>query len=850
MTETTGSTLKSARDNLPILVGVVGPRVLTDAERQTFRDRLRSLITDLDARLPHTPKVLISGGGPGVDLEAVRVALAEESGAPRHPAWSAVVALPMDAALHREGFAASGSAEDLAFLETLIAGRPRVLVKQLRHLTREPYDDSRLEPDSLQRVAAPALTLAHGEKAEAARAEHHDQFALWLARYATIFIVATLATPEAEAHAPGGYARAVAFRRAGAFDAASDAIVARSLELLTGSPLDEPDGGYVLVLDGSAPRPGSRRLLGALEPPPGARVLRPIQMLFDTRHDHADIGAARERIAREPLRDEPEPGEDVEARLRGAFACANGFEKMHARRGGGPLKPAPFGDEHPAAFLEAAREADAALGLQQTTATYWTRLAQRWSASFFVLAIVSYETYTELTHDRPPALLLYIAFLVAILGIVIAVRWTQVQVRAEDYRGLREMMRVQIHWWSAGVDRMVDRVHLRTINNDLRLTREAMATLGMWALLRNAKTKTLDLPPRLDDLGQDRGPALATKWIKEQREYFRTQSRAQYGAKRLADTSFVVALLSALCALTTLFVLLYGKGYANMEAALGQSLLAARVATPLFATLAAMGLLWTITGSCWGSGDRAHELADMRRGWRAGKSNLSPLAFALGPHGALALIPTFALLALMALALAAIGLDIASLMDRFSPPDATRPLIPWAGQTAFLALLAILTIIRIPDRSSRFRVKKFNIARYAVAVVLATATQIAVAATFAGTVRLLREDLSPFVVAPLPVADGDVEAFHAILLAVALILLTGAGMIRWYTERRNHLAQAEHYSDMFRVFRRAEEWLSRAETPFRIEEREQLLELGIIALDESEAWLKAHRERPSEAIAG
>ena len=81
---------------------------------------------------------------------------------------------------------------------------------------------------------------------------------------------------------------------------------------------------------------------------------------------------------------------------------------------------------------------------------------------------------------------------------------------------------------------------------------------------------------------------------------------------------------------------------------------------------------------------------------------------------------------------------------------------------------------------------------------------------------------------------------------VMLLILAVSGMVRFYSERRNHAAQANQYDDMLRVFRRAQDLLPSEGERFQDSTRQLMLQLGQLALHEGEAWLKAHRERPPE----
>jgi hypothetical protein len=98
------------------------------------------------------------------------------------------------------------------------------------------------------------------------------------------------------------------------------------------------------------------------------------------------------------------------------------------------------------------------------------------------------------------------------------------------------------------------------------------------------------------------------------------------------------------------------------------------------------------------------------------------------------------------------------------------------------------------------------------------------------------------------------------MLTGTTLLLAASGMLRYYVEKRNHAAQAIQSDDCHRAFLRAQAILQSA-TGTLGDAREQdaqalrraravIVEISKLALDENEAWLRAHRERPVEAISG
>ena len=443
----------------------------------------------------------------------------------------------------------------------------------------------------------------------------------------------------------------------------------------------------------------------------------------------------------------------------------------------------------------------------QTDAADMTRRAQRWAALMFLLALASYEIYIELVPEQWQPLLLYLALLVGIWAISTYVEHRRIQIIAEDYRGLREMMRVQVAWWSAGIDRMVDRVHLRTIDSDLRCIREQAATIAMWAILRCKDLPTCEINQPAP--GPEPAARAYRNWIDEQARYFARESRAQLGAKRLADATFEITFATALVGLGALLVVghWWADRFAQHLPALQAPMLAA---LPILSLVVVAGLLWTVTGRWRGDVARAPRLS------------------------VLMLVPLAVSLALLGAAAARRGFSWTPLSDWVSSGVLS------GGPVAFFIALGTLVCLRVPGRARAFRVRHLAWWQKGIGVALLTATLLTGAIALAPDVQHVAENGS----------HNPIEPFRALVLIGTVLLLGSSGMIRWYTERRNHLGQARHYDDMLRAFLRAQDWLHTCpHRPDRVTQ-EGLVVLGELALDENEAWLKAHRERPTEAIAG
>jgi hypothetical protein len=161
-------------------------------------------------------------------------------------------------------------------------------------------------------------------------------------------------------------------------------------------------------------------------------------------------------------------------------------------------------------------------------------------------------------------------------------------------------------------------------------------------------------------------------------------------------------------------------------------------------------------------------------------------------------IPLQFVVALLILAALLVGLQEFSILfahaNEWLPP--ARSPLNWVGPVAFLLVLVWLTILGIPDRAHAFKTPQFKWWQSGLAALWMVTIVYNNATVFAEVICDLREHESPTVSVGL----------RAAVLVQCVLLLAGAGMVRWYSERRNHLAQATHYDDMLRAFRRSDAW--------------------------------------------
>jgi hypothetical protein len=92
---------------------------------------------------------------------------------------------------------------------------------------------------------------------------------------------------------------------------------------------------------------------------------------------------------------------------------------------------------------------------------------------------------------------------------------------------------------------------------------------------------------------------------------------------------------------------------------------------------------------------------------------------------------------------------------------------------------------------------------------------------------------------------------HKLVLIMTVVSAATAGALRFLTERLATEAELHSYREILGVFIRARQNLARlsGEDEQTARQRERLLlDLGEVALQESESWIRAHRVRPLEPM--
>ena len=727
----------------------------------------------------------------------------------------------------------------------------RVALRTMRHVHRVSFDDRNPDgADPANRMGLPPADppgVSDGPHA-GFRSMHFEQFGLWLARYATI-LIAAYAPPVAATRAPkpGSVPRVVAFRRTGIPDRFASEVIGRSQELFTSSQLEEPDGGHVLWIDPATP--------GAEEAP--FHVLRPMDAIYDRHVPSPTQSQASGAVYAAPFDYSPAgargPCKGAAAPLDAALAVARRFERLHAGQllplerllgrwlaarlalvtsAGARFRRHPAllagpdwrrhvkldATEQPDAFLTCLRHEDAPLGRQERRRAARMRSVLRQLILLFIAAVLAHELYTELLPSRHAVMAIKIALVVLIaLYAGWAVR-AEISKEAEDLRGLREVLRVQAAWWGFGLDRMVDRVHLRSIDNDLKVIREMAATVATWAALR-----TTTPPPR---------PAAshkaATNWINGQVTYHGNRRRQQEGYKMLAEQGVAVALWTALLALAGMTALLWGvpalagASFDRLPESLGR--------TELTLVKAAGALAWSLSAVAVA----ALVTAMVRAGHGAGRPILRFATYFL-PEAPGASRLRFYLSAAPLLALTAAPCALQLVPHVLGP---SRPLLRAALVTTWIGILACQCAARVPWDVKDWRIWRMRWPGYLACTTSTTFFIIGTCAALAPAAALLNVD-----------RYDAVEGFRALMLITTTLVLAIAGMLGYYVERRNHSAQAAQSDDCHRAFLRAQALLAEyVDQRNSYAARLLVLKAGELALDENEAWLLAHRERPVRPV--
>jgi len=522
-------------DRLPILIGITGKREfdpdpsVNDRLEAQVRERLLATFRALGKLLPHTPKLLLTGGAYGADTLGAEAAL--DAG----DDWSVAVILPFDRELFEKDFRAPADASDvvrdratkrLEGLRSLLARDDhsparRVMVRVMPHLAGEhggTIDRSRLDKDDPQQSAP----LRH---------QHYEQVGQVIAESAMLLIAVTAGSVTASlTDADGSTARVIACRRAGRPDDIGTCVARRSRVLRkTWDDLRGPSPGCVWRLHAHADQDPVVTVLAPLRRPPG-------EVYADCLAEGTD---AEDEPAHHVRRSAPaSPG--FPQGYETSVATIERLDEFHGLRDGWI---APRGVHRPASAYVCLSEQDPLTRLDRLRAfirPVQAGVKQRTDAAFymvsgfFVCAVASLEVFNEFFGESSPALLLYLVALVIVMLVIDWARRKGWQPRTEDFRAVSEMLRVQRAWWAAGLSDRVDRRHLQGAAWDLARVRDIGGAIIAWAWLCSPWQTTMP---------DDRNAQVVRDWVGEQIRYLaRSHPQREHRASWMnAATWFIFA---------------------------------------------------------------------------------------------------------------------------------------------------------------------------------------------------------------------------------------------------------------------------------------------------------------------
>lgn len=792
-------------DVFPIFIGITGKRVLATAEA-AIRERLRAVFNYLDGFLPLNPKVLLTGGAIGADLIAAEEVLGLVHGERNNtgrPNWLVAVALPFEQDLFQEDFKTDEWQE---YLRVVADQRTRV-------------------------IALPPLKAADGRLAAVAdlhrrsdasdyqrnlRRRHYEQVGLWIADTANILVGVMPADESADRI--GGTARIVACRRSARPDPVAAEVIAGSSVLAPRTELYRAPNGHVWLIDPSADPasadPASAALPVAVLPPAADNT--PFALVYAA---PAALGY-------------PDAAEDEshdEQRLTQAAHLEESLRVLKIARGyvrdGGAAAPSAAKSQASLRGWPAQNRAQLlgqiSNGLRNPTnnASDAYRHAMYRVAGFFALAVLAFEIFAKFMSDSAVALSVYLFMLGAAMFIYWQAGLRDLQPIAEDRRAIREALRVQGAWWQVGLDDRVDFFYLKGADQDLARVREATRNVIVYSSLaadtnppqRNWKAvfDPESWPPFHQNMA---GRDYPKDWIGNQYFYFRQRKTQRHLRSEFIEATSWSLFASAAClaALLLLWLILqYGKS--NIAEELSGLLTNMDARLRWFPMLATLGMI-AATVCCWWLGGRL--LAGPRR-----KLRMLPLAVAINLPAALFLFVAAQLAAMavnhtsepwsFVLFLLPIALYMIFFLGKIVPdPNETHPAATIAGlAAAILISFALMDLAALLGRHfdmMETNEKTAEIARYMTIVLVVFLP------TLAGAMRYLAEKLA-FDAEALSYRDAYVWFSHATDLL-----------------RQSRPGQNDPAADL-----RAQKLIRR---------------LGMLAIQENEAWLKMRRERPLSPV--
>jgi hypothetical protein len=465
----------SCRTLAPITIGIISSGSF-EAKGAEISASLKEIFDRLDARLPLSPKILVTSLAGGPDILAAHEVLERKE-------WKIVAPLPMPLDLYMQDFDELAATKRRNFIEASMArGKLRLFSlapllhqEEQRPLTRHELAEGR------------GLENPH-------RTDHLHQAGFVIADQCAILIAVMQASVSDDDG--GSISRIVNYRLSGNLDGGSADIFRRSLLLLQPPLLDVPRTGPIWLIDPTIVD-SQRESLG-----PKFQALVPEGEAVSSSHRLRKSLQLVERIHEFNMRT-----------LR--------LDRGHDNRcpSGSDMDPAPTMLYE---FMDA-------LSAIQTEMKRNVKRSVSALAVLFCVGLVTFEA--ELDLNQWWGIFGYIGALVIGMAIYKFAWMRKWQPFAQDYRAVAEAFRVQIAWWNCGlvgIAHRVDRFYLRNATGSLGLVRAAARQMINAAALVSCRTGSIESIAQMkcEDTGSN--PKLSSvedkshgaRWIEEQCVYF------------------------------------------------------------------------------------------------------------------------------------------------------------------------------------------------------------------------------------------------------------------------------------------------------------------------------------------
>lgn len=766
----------------PVFIGVVGKRKFSKREpadnEGIARQRLSATFDYIDASFPDVSKVLLTGAASGSDLMAAEEVLGSNGSRGGRANWLVVAVLPFEEELYEQDF----DAEQWKVFKRVV-GDPRTRSWVLPRLTT-----------GMDRGADLARRADATEVQKDLRRRHYEQAGLWIADTANVLIAVM---PQNEiVDKIGGSARITACRRGGRPDWTAREIIQASRVLAPRPELMRPPQGYVWLIDPSA-------AAGGVGPP--VIVLPP----FEDELERQVASPKPGHLYNDGKIVERQDDADRRRYLRLSeipLHIAQHHERSTSRvtdksaNGAQPLIGWPLFTD-PVAVLSGMTNALRITASQAENTSRWVFYSITW---LFLLAILSFEIYTKFYSHEARLIIVYAILFVLIVGFYLFARSKRLQAIAEDRRAVREVLRVQLAWWRAGLSNRVDFVHLQGADQDLARVRDVARSAIIWACLACKFRSSAECWPLVCGAGErpprDRSNKAPDDWVGNQAFYFWLRKHQREYQTHIAESLSWLLFISSGCLAFLLFIVQMGGDEFKRTVEHWQTQVVSHYGK-LMPLLAALVCLMGISALLWTRG------------------------FLGGMHSERNTIVQSVVLGIASALLLSFTIYLAVWHAAANPST-----MIWPAAGAGLALSAFY---------GAFRLRKARPDSDAVLLGAAVTSLIAMI-LFALTVVLVAATQSH--VEPADRAEYMIIVFIVFLTAMAAAL-------RFLTEKLAIEAEALKYRDASDWFDRADALLraiqaSNWDDAARYQAQKIIKELGILALRESEAWLSARRERP------